>query len=116
MKTAKRDIMYNIIMKFRFILLFFFLMIRRPPRSTRTDTLFPYTPLFRSDRSCHAGDAPLIAARHRERRARRETRAEEAEAERGEGEADDDAVKVVGHAGHHGPESAERRAAEHGRS
>src|SRR3546814_9765837 len=26
----------------------FFLMIRRPPRSTRTDTLFPYTPLFRS--------------------------------------------------------------------
>src|SRR3546814_1272833 len=25
-------------------------MIRRPPRSTRTDTLFPYTPLFRSDR------------------------------------------------------------------
>src|SRR3546814_15586486 len=31
------------------ILLFlFFLMIRRPPRSTRTDTLFPYTTLFRS--------------------------------------------------------------------
>src|SRR3546814_11111846 len=28
----------------------FFLMIRRPPRSTRTDTLFPYTTLFRSDR------------------------------------------------------------------
>src|SRR3546814_19419170 len=28
-------------------------MIRRPPRSTRTDTLFPYTTLFRSDR---AGD------------------------------------------------------------
>src|SRR3546814_18886211 len=27
---------------------FFFLMIRRPPRSTRTDTLFPYPPLFRS--------------------------------------------------------------------
>src|SRR3546814_2521821 len=27
----------------------FFLMIRRPPRSTRTDTLFPYTTLFRSD-------------------------------------------------------------------
>src|SRR3546814_12946217 len=25
-------------------------MIRRPPRSTRTDTLFPYTTLFRSDR------------------------------------------------------------------
>src|SRR3546814_5459708 len=27
---------------------FFFLMLRRPPRSTRTDTLFPYTTLFRS--------------------------------------------------------------------
>src|SRR3546814_16580693 len=27
----------------------FFLMIRRPPRSTRTDTLFPYTTLFRSN-------------------------------------------------------------------
>src|SRR3546814_16206476 len=27
---------------------FFFLSIRRPPRSTRTDTLFPYTTLFRS--------------------------------------------------------------------
>src|SRR3546814_6888290 len=30
------------------MLCFFFLMIRRPPRSTRTDTLFPYTTLFRS--------------------------------------------------------------------
>src|SRR3546814_15791957 len=32
------------------MLVFFFLMIRRPPRSTRTDTLFPYTTLFRSRR------------------------------------------------------------------
>src|SRR3546814_1327336 len=31
-----------------FNLFVFFLMIRRPPRSTRTDTLFPYTTLFRS--------------------------------------------------------------------
>src|SRR3546814_1536910 len=31
-----------------FCAIFFFLMIRRPPRSTRTDTLFPYTTLFRS--------------------------------------------------------------------
>src|SRR3546814_4045039 len=31
-----------------FPILFFFLIIRRPPRSTRTDTLFPYTTLFRS--------------------------------------------------------------------
>src|SRR3546814_5536166 len=30
------------------LLFIFFLMIRRPPRSTRTDTLFPYTTLFRS--------------------------------------------------------------------
>src|SRR3546814_13797099 len=30
------------------VVLCFFLMIRRPPRSTRTDTLFPYTTLFRS--------------------------------------------------------------------
>src|SRR3546814_20242772 len=28
---------------------FFLLMIRRPPRATRTDTLFPYTTLFRSE-------------------------------------------------------------------
>src|SRR3546814_11823249 len=42
-----------------FIVFFFFLMIRRPPRSTRTDTLFPYTTLFRS------------AGRPRQRRARR---------------------------------------------
>src|SRR3546814_16467044 len=31
-----------------YVSFFFFLMIRRPPRSTRTDTLFPYTTLFRS--------------------------------------------------------------------
>src|SRR3546814_5523850 len=31
-------------------------MIRRPPRSTRTDTLFPYTTLFRSHRRCSAPD------------------------------------------------------------
>src|SRR3546814_15425312 len=37
---------------------FFFLMLRRPPRSTRTDTLFPYTTLFRS--KVRLGDA-LVA-------------------------------------------------------
>src|SRR3546814_4689953 len=36
--------MYYVLASF----VFFFLMIRRPPRSTRTDTLFPYTTLFRS--------------------------------------------------------------------
>src|SRR3546814_694331 len=35
----------------------FFLMIRRPPRSTRTDTLFPYTTLFRSPRFLLGTDA-----------------------------------------------------------
>src|SRR3546814_20851925 len=39
-------------------------MIRRPPRSTRTDTLFPYTTLFRSRRHQHArrADAALRGA------------------------------------------------------
>src|SRR3546814_11918594 len=32
------------------LFIFFLLMIRRPPRSTRTDTLFPYTTLFRSSK------------------------------------------------------------------
>src|SRR3546814_20323205 len=46
--------MYSLCMYFivtlclSFVMIFFFLMIRRPPRSTRTDTLFPYTTLFRS--------------------------------------------------------------------
>src|SRR3546814_4929379 len=46
-------------------------MIRRPPRSTRTDTLFPYTTLFRSvdglggtlagnDAGCHQGGQSLV--------------------------------------------------------
>src|SRR3546814_7361357 len=42
---------------FLFVCFFFFLMIRRPPRSTRTDTLFPYTTLFRSGRCHHAESA-----------------------------------------------------------
>src|SRR3546814_18922359 len=43
---------------------FFFLMIRRPPRSTRTDTLFPYTTLFRSVVVRHTPilEAPHVAA------------------------------------------------------
>src|SRR3546814_11596846 len=50
---------------------FFFLMIRRPPRSTRTDTLFPYTTLFRSHACATAfakhmlGMAALAAHMHR---------------------------------------------------
>src|SRR3546814_12100016 len=38
---------------FVYCLVFFFLMILRPPRSTRTDTLLPYTTLFRSRRARH---------------------------------------------------------------
>src|SRR3546814_19818949 len=41
--------LFYLFTSFFFSLFFFFLMIRRPPRSTRTDTLFPYTALFRSD-------------------------------------------------------------------
>src|SRR3546814_13947835 len=41
-------VLYLIFILFSIVLFFFFLMIRRPPRSTRTDTLFPYTTLFRS--------------------------------------------------------------------
>src|SRR3546814_2886436 len=37
---------------------FFCLMIRRPPRSTRTDTLFPYTTLFRSSSSAAQARSP----------------------------------------------------------
>src|SRR3546814_4977054 len=55
---------------------FFFLMLRRPPRSTRTDTLFPYTTLFRSSqaetrddgRAGHdtgCGDGRCVPARRR---------------------------------------------------
>src|SRR3546814_8863088 len=65
---------------------FFFLRIRRPPRSTRTDTLFPYTTLFRSatgrrgartparaqDRRAAAGIG--AAGRDRGRRRRRDAR------------------------------------------
>src|SRR3546814_20796846 len=52
---------------------FFFLMIRRPPRSTRTDTLFPYTTLFRSGWPVPAGAslvgvlAAAVAAKVRRR-------------------------------------------------
>src|SRR3546814_11347167 len=41
-------------------------MIRRPPRSTRTDTLFPYTTLFRSTwRTGEASDPPYARPRGR---------------------------------------------------
>src|SRR3546814_7798736 len=43
---------------------FFFLMIRRPPRSTRTDTLFPYTTLFRSRSGCKRAAVVPRHSRH----------------------------------------------------
>src|SRR3546814_2652659 len=55
-------------------------MIRRPPRSTRTDTLFPYTTLFRSSAGLCAAESPLdwghgsfpsAASAHRRRHAAR---------------------------------------------
>src|SRR3546814_8743979 len=45
--------------------MFCFLMIRRPPRSTRTDTLFPYTTLFRSDQAQFQADRPAAPADRR---------------------------------------------------
>src|SRR3546814_14757184 len=47
------------------VFVFFFLMIRRPPRSTRTDTLFPYTTLFRSDRIVDIATADLHLSAYR---------------------------------------------------
>src|SRR3546814_12098338 len=41
-----------------YVIIFVFLMLRRPPRSTRTDTLFPYTTLFRSRRNHGPGGGP----------------------------------------------------------
>src|SRR3546814_5657557 len=43
------------------LLMFFFLMIRLPPRATRTDTLFPYTTLFRARRYRRRRLRPLPA-------------------------------------------------------
>src|SRR3546814_5878567 len=40
-------------------------MMRRPPRSTRTDTLFPYTTLFRSTAAAHRPDRYSDVPRHR---------------------------------------------------
>src|SRR3546814_19074170 len=55
-----------------FYSLFFFLMIRRPPRSTLTDTLFPYTTLFRSQAAAQAaaGGAHLSRSGRRQGRDR----------------------------------------------
>src|SRR3546814_12367878 len=51
---------------------FFFVIIRRPPRSTRTDTLFPYTTRFRS--IIPAAPEPVRARRRRVAAGRRRVR------------------------------------------
>src|SRR3546814_13654614 len=51
-----------------FQFLFFVLMIRRPPRSTRTDTLFPYTTLFRSFAHHRVEQLPAFVGRELEQR------------------------------------------------
>src|SRR3546814_5357223 len=48
--------------------MFFFLLIRRPPRSTRTDTLCPYTTLFRSRGAGHLDRLSAVADLARLRR------------------------------------------------
>src|SRR3546814_20799240 len=48
-------------MQFNIIVFLFFLIITRPPISTRTDTLFPYTTLFRSGIAARAGSERPVA-------------------------------------------------------
>src|SRR3546814_20631075 len=60
------------------VIVFFFLMLRRPPRSTRTDTLFPYTTLFRSaggDRTRVPPPRRAAGVRQHRRRRRQRVRA-----------------------------------------
>src|SRR3546814_13995089 len=70
--VVRRDMLFAVICRC-YILAFFFLLIRRPPRSTRTDTLFPYPTLFRSPRRGGGSRLWLHAGRTRtgERRFRR---------------------------------------------
>src|SRR3546814_17046926 len=67
-------ILYSVIESVMYSLCFFFLMIRRPPRSTRTDTLFPYTTLFRSRHSDGSVQTYLNMCRHRGGRVEQDAR------------------------------------------
>src|SRR3546814_10979869 len=58
---------YVICLLYSWFFFFFFLMIRRPPRSTLTDTLFPYTTLFRSCFSLFVGGDRAGASDRRDR-------------------------------------------------
>src|SRR3546814_20432876 len=85
------------------LILIFFLMIRRPPRSTRTDPLFPYTTLFRSEtrRDTHDRD------RQDERHPSPDAIAEVAEDDRAEGPGDE-AQRIRQERGKGSAENAER--------
>src|SRR3546814_3995308 len=48
MKSLCMSIVFIFLIFYSYLSVFFFLMLRQPPRSTRTDTLFPYPTLFRS--------------------------------------------------------------------
>src|SRR3546814_12881324 len=67
--------MYCVCILYVTCIYFFFLMIRRPPRSTRTDTLFPYTTLFRSAGGRRGGRCHIEPHRPRGRRRRESGRA-----------------------------------------
>src|SRR5258708_18759252 len=73
---------------------FFFLMIRRPPRST----LFPYTTLFRSNQRRHAHGIARVVRKRKERRVvgNESTVQRQAVADRGHAEFADTVVHVVG--------------------
>src|SRR3546814_7102970 len=67
-------------------------MLRRPPRSTRTDTLFPYTTLFRSPRPIldaepwHIGEIAFVVGDNHDIQAQRMGRQQAVEARASEGE------------------------------
>src|SRR3546814_10852448 len=75
----------------------FFLMIRLPPRSTRTDTLFPYTTLFRSQRFQGRHDRRQELHDDRRRDIRHDVEGEDGHAaERAAGEHVEDAEDAAG--------------------
>src|SRR3546814_20087474 len=77
--NVERDF-YNLLIICLLVIDLFFFIIRRPPRSTRTDTLFPYTTLFRSHLESYAqpleirrqGSSQIVQAPQRQRFARSE--------------------------------------------
>src|SRR3546814_19043627 len=58
MCNYREEYLYETHISYVSICAFFFVMIRRTPRSTRTDTLFPYTTLFQSPKPPCAAFAP----------------------------------------------------------